>query len=386
MTATALQRLTESYEIGVRGGSELADRFSGPTVGVLGRDVPRELILAAGMTPVRLFPAVGLRAAALEEFVAGSPLQLDPVTASQFSRLLRGDFDWINHLVLAHDTPAQAAVFAIMREIERFEPDRQFPERWFLDLLHLPYRTTSSYNRRRLSDLRETLRGWSGRALSDDDLRSALRLTATQRQLCRSVSELRCGDRPVLRGSDALRIYGAAMTMPVQAHIDLVSDLLRELDGTPPLQGIPVLVTGGAQPCTDFYELLESCGAVIVGEDDDWGDRWWDGQVRLTADPLDGLTDAYHRGPPAASGYGIADRAEYTAARAAASRAVAVIAFVLDGDNAPRWDLPAQERALAVLGIPVLRLIRQHLPPSDPGSLIETVQTFLQGLPGRGAE
>ena len=120
-------------------------RVRNVVVGVVGAAVPTELVLAAGLHPVRISgrprPAPLVDAYGFNE--------LDPPTTAVMEQLLAPDhgFDFV---LIGGDTLAQTVLFKTLRELQRVEPVASIPPFAFLDLLHLPYRTTARYNRRPL--------------------------------------------------------------------------------------------------------------------------------------------------------------------------------------------------------------------------------------------
>ena len=380
MGAPPLNELARHYRD--RDAAARAWRASGGKVaGYLGTDVPRELIIAAGLLPIRVtgHPAADTQLA--DRYVGPG---LDPATRSQLNRLLEGTYDFVDYLVIGHDHHGLARLFYTLREIQRVEPRPGLPEFHFVDLLHLPHRTSAVYNRRRVQEFVDVLERWSGRAISAEHIRAAVAVCNANRRLLQQVATLRTCDPPRLTGAEALQIVGAGMMMPVQEHSRLVEDLLAEAHRLPEHAGVRVFLTGSAHDSLAVYELLESRGAIVIGEDHDWGNRSFADLVDESVDAFDALVDRVQLGAPASAKRGIVERATYTAERAAAGMAEVVISFILDGDDAPAWDVAQQRARLAELETPLFVLLHQPYRHPETSELARQIDTFLASSPSRG--
>ena len=183
-------------------------------VGYVGADVPRELIAAAGLYPLRVKGSVPLTMRADEI--------LGPGVAAPERRVLAGLLEGrprLDFLVLSHDSDSTVRLFTALRVLSAEEP---LPELWFLDVLHLPTETTAAYNRARIDEFLEVLGRWSGRPVSDESLDAARREAAETRSLLARVDALRHSGS--LRGSEALAVAGATGCLPAAEANRLLED------------------------------------------------------------------------------------------------------------------------------------------------------------------
>jgi benzoyl-CoA reductase/2-hydroxyglutaryl-CoA dehydratase subunit BcrC/BadD/HgdB len=349
----------------------------GPVIAHIGRDVPRELLRAAGATPYRLAGRPGFTEAA--DRFCGS--DMDPVARSQLSRVLTGELAGCAGLVISGDCEGSLRAFLYLREIQRLEPFDGIPPFTFLDLLHLPQRTSTMYNVTCLRELAATLGGWTGTTVTDDGLRAAIRRVAATQALGAALRPLRSGvGGPRITGTDALAVLGAGMVRDDDDHPALLEQLIGDSAELPVHDGIRVFLTGSSHDRPDAYRLIESRGAVVVGEDHDWGALSTESSVHASGDPFAALATAYGRGAPASAGYGIAERAAHTARRASEAGARLVVAWLRAGDDAPPWDVHAQREALAELDIPMLVLPGRPYAVEADDDLVERLDRALAGV------
>ncbi len=342
----------------------------GRVVGILGHDVPRELVSAAGMLPVRLAPA------RLDPSdgtpVEPSPFKLAPDAQVVLDALASGGLDWLDALVIGRDTEAHTKLFYVLRELLH-AGDLAPLALWFYDLLRVPDPACARYNRLRAAEFRDVLGAWSGSRPDDDAVRAAIgRANATTRRM-EQVGDLRRARPAGMSGTDALVLSGAVMALVDEEAHALIDDVLA--DGGPESSGVPVFVTGSPMDDPALYRAVEDAGFLIVGEDHDWGARAWY-PVDETPDPLDGLIESYTAGSPPAARTGLAERRDAVAGAVRQSGALAVVQLVFDHDASAEWEAPG---IAARLEVPFLS-VRVPWPRGDETSASRIVSGLAQAL------
>ncbi|GAA1033686.1 hypothetical protein GCM10009557_36230 [Virgisporangium ochraceum] len=305
-----------------------------PVVGYVGTDVPVELLTAAGVTPLRLTGDPARVGGAGEEYLGRG---VDPVAVSILNRLLSHDFP-VDRVLVSHDCEASLRLFYALRELRRLEPSAGLPEPYLVDVLHLPHRTTTAYNRVRLRELRERLGAWYG-PVTDGAVANAVALHDERRRL---LAEL----RPRLTGVEAFAMAAGGPVPPATVHGGAVSP--ATVHG-----GRRVFLTGSSHDTPHVYVALEDAGYLVVGEDHS-------PVLPPGGSTVDDLAERYQYNGPAASWSPIAARAAHTAAAARACGAELVIAYARRNDGGPAWDFPAQRAALAAVGIPAVLVKNQE--------------------------
>lgn len=350
----------------------------GKVVGLLGRSVPREFVVAAGMLPIRLSP---LRlhdgaGGSDEPLPAGLASELAPGPARVLSALLSGALSWLDAIIIGRDSEAHTKLFYVVRELLGIGEAEQLPPVAFADLLRLPARTSARYNRIRARELIEVIGGWAGRAVGPSDLATAVADSAATAAHLRRIDERRTAGAPGVRGSEALIAAGGAGVLPGS---EAQSALARATAGDPRMSAARarVFVSGSGEDDPWIYETLEDAGLAVVGEDHEWGD---DGRVPplATRDPLDGIVDRYHLGPAGAARSGWRERGEESVRRVQRTGADAVMQIVFGHDEAPGWELPLLRELLgeAVPVVPV-RLTRGD---RDGAALADGVERLIAAV------
>jgi hypothetical protein len=335
----------------------------GQVVGLLGWSAPRELVVAAGLLPVRLSPdriarpdgaresmAPGLALAAGprgDGSAAGFARELTPGTARLAAALLSGALDWIDFLLIGRDCEAHTRLFYVLRELRRSGAAPGLPPVAFFDLLRLPSRTSARYNRQRTAELSGVIAGWSGRPVTPAGLAGAVGAARETAHSFGRIQALRTRPQPAITGSDALTAAIAAQVLPVtQLRPLLAAALAAGPAGAVPGEAVPgeavpaarVFLAGSAVDDLTAYEALEDLGLAVVGEDHEWGDDGSEAPA-ATRDPLDGIVDRYQFAHGGAARAGLRDRVGQTAARIAAAGPDGVLYLLGPHDEAAGWEL-----------------------------------------------
>lgn len=318
-------------------------------IGVVGADVPRQVVLAAGAVPVRLFGAweggTTERARELLGAVDASAVRI-------LDDLLAGRHDGLAGLVVCNDSAAHLRLFYVLRVLAS-RGDVPFG----VHLLDAP-RAEGAPRRRFVSWQYARLAAFvSERTGVSVDADALARAAERERRLAREISRLR--ERRLAgacSGAAALDAYRAALTLAPEDAAGVVAGA-----GGGGGNGVPVVVTGGSHPDSAAYAAIEAEGLRIVGEDHGAGDAAWIGAAVGAATPqeaYDALADAHAARPPLAARSTSAERADALADLVRTTGARAVLALARDLDDAPAWDLPAQRAAVEPLGVVVGAALR----------------------------
>lgn len=377
---TAFDEIARAYRERDRAAKEWKAR-GGQVVGSFGNDVPEEFLIAAGYLPVRVCGDPGAGVEVSDRYIESA---FDPLVRSQFDRIVNGSYSYLDHLIITNSSDVLVRIFYYLRELRRTEPGLPIPDLYYFDFLHTRYRSSALYNRDRTRDLKRVAEGWCGGQITQDSLGRAIAMCNQNRRLLRDMAALRAPEAPRVSGAQALQITGASMFLPREEHSLLLREFLAEAKIRPPLPGVRIFITGSPHDHLQFYDLVESCGAVIVGEDHDWGSRHFEGEIDTTADPVDAVIDRYHLRQPGASQSTVSQRVEALVDQVRATGAQGVIFYILEKDDAPSWDYPDQRRALEELGLPVLLIDRQPYRTADAEGLRSMVGSFVDEILGRG--
>ncbi|HHW06679.1 MAG TPA: 2-hydroxyacyl-CoA dehydratase [Clostridia bacterium] len=369
-------RLGAAYEVLARAYRNRHERAlqwkeqGGRVLACLGSDVPEELVLAAGYLPVRVCGEPGQATPLADRYLE---LAFEPTARSKFNRLLDGTYAYADGLVISNSTDVLVRLYFYLRELHRVEPEIELPPFYFLDLLFMPSMISSEYNLGTLRSFQRILEEWSGQEITPDQLQEAIRLCNENRALLRQLAELRRGTAPRVTGVEALTIIGASLLMPKEEHNRLLCEILDKARRLPPLEGVRLFVTGSVHEQTDFYELIEACGGIVVGEDHDWGNRHFHTDVATDVEPLAAIRDRYHLRLASPNKHLVSHRVRALLDQVQECGAEGVVFFMRTYDEASTWDYPEQHQILESLGIPSKLFVRQPYTLANRRQLMEDI-------------
>jgi benzoyl-CoA reductase/2-hydroxyglutaryl-CoA dehydratase subunit BcrC/BadD/HgdB len=356
----------------------------GKVAGYFCNNVPEEMILAAGFFPFRISgdPWGGTEVADryAEPFY-------QPDVRSMFNMLLTGRYDFLDFLIIPHSRDAVLALYDYLNKIKQIDPTLKLPELHLFDILHTSFWLTGLYIRDRVRQLKKKLEEWSGKEISDKSLSRAIAIGNENKMLLKKVAALRAAEPPRISGVEALQIIGSSMFMIKEEHNKLLRQFLKEVERLPAKDGVRLFIQGSPIDNLQFYELVESGKATIVGEDNCWGNRYSDDPVDTSLDPLEAIAERYHLKSPCPRMHSLERRVEYCLRSATEAKARGVIFFFLEWDNAPAWEYPDQKKALEEAGIPTLCFEMQKylLSDIDKKQIKTSLEQFVKDLDKKAA-
>lgn len=335
----------------------------GKVAGYFCDNVPHEMITAAGFFPFRLSGDPKDSTKLADKYT--EPFY-QPDVRSMLNMLLSGQYDFLDFLIIPHSRDAVVALYDYLHRIKQIEPSLKIPELYLFDILHTRFWASGLYIRDRVHELKNKLEEWSGKEISLTSLSSAIASGNENKLLLKEIAALRAAEPPRISGVEALQIIGSSMFMLKEEHNRLLRQFLKTADQLPARDGVRLFVEGSPIDNLQFYTLVESCKATIVGEDSCWGNRYSDAPVDSSLDPVEAIAGRYHLKSPCPYMHSMERRVEYCIRSTMEAKAQGVIFFFLEWDNPPVWEYPDQKKALDEKGIPAVCFESQKYALSDP--------------------
>jgi benzoyl-CoA reductase subunit C len=265
-------------------------------VGFLCSHVPEEVLYAADVLPYRL------RAPGCADTFSAD-VYMGHVNCtfvrSCLEYIFSGSFDFLDGFVFTNSCDHSRRLYDVLRE------KKPFP---FMQFLSVPHKVggeeIAQWHRGEFAALVKAIEESFGAEVTDDKLRSAIRLYAESRALLRELYDLRKGDRPPLTGAETLSIVLAASSMPREDFNRILRKALAELREREGLSGHRArLMVAGSGGCDDpeYYRVIEDQGGLIVTDSLCFGSRYFWNDVEDEEDPLLGLARSYLRRPACAN-------------------------------------------------------------------------------------
>jgi benzoyl-CoA reductase/2-hydroxyglutaryl-CoA dehydratase subunit BcrC/BadD/HgdB len=357
---------------------EWKDR-GGKVAGYFCDNVPDEMILAAGFFPFRIsgdpWGGTELADRYTEPFY-------QPDVRSMFNMLLSGRYDFLDFLIIPNSRDAVLGLYYHLGKVQQLDPALKLPEVYLFDIPRTMFWLSGLYMCDRVRELKRQLEEWSGKKISNESLSRAIAIGNENKMLLKKVATLRATEPSRISGVKALQIIGSSMFMLKEEHNKLLRQFLEGASELPAKDGVRLFVEGSPLDNLQFYELVESCNATIVGENNCWGNRYSDDPIDLSLDPLEAIAERYHLKSPCPRMHFMDKRVDYCLRSAVEAKAQGVLFFFLEWDNAPAWEYPDQKKALEEKGIPTLCFEMQKylLSDTDKKQIKTSLERFIEAI------
>jgi len=360
-----IQHLTENH-------LEVLAHSGKPVVGWFCAYTPREILLAAGIYPYRIVPeptrAITLADAYIER-------NFCPYVRSCLGEALNGRYRFLDGLVVVNSC----------------DPMRRLYDAWryyiggdFISLLDLPrisYDLAVEYYRECLLGFIKELESHYRVSISGEAISGAISAHNKTRSLLKKLYQLNqdCG-MPV-SAVQMQSIIKAGHVLPGDTFTGLVESLLDEMGGVrrDAREGPGVLISGSIMDNPLIIELIEQCGARVVGDDLCTGTRQFWQLVEPDRDPLTALSRYYLGRTPCPRMKDAQKRFDHVFKLMDDFQAVGVIFYTLKFCDPFLYDIPVLKSQLVARGIPSLMLEGDYT-PGTLGRVRTRIEAFIEML------
>ena len=325
-------------------------------IGFVGPDVPVDLLVASG----RAFGHLPWR-------TDGATPWADRWLESSFpfwSRSIleqwhEGAFDALESVVFSRADDASQRLFYYVAELQR-RGKLGGPTPRMFDIALIPRESSLAHTESALRELMDVL------DIAPQDLLIGIEGANRLRRRFAELEQARSGDGPFFE-----RLARAALWTDPRQWIGL----LEMPDESP--AAARVLLAGSAPPDGRLHEAVEAAGASVVGEAHVFAMPRYGPELHVgQQEPTRSL--ATHGRAASIAPRAFLDRAAWITERAVAVRATAVVIWLTREDEALAWVAPAQQRALAAAGLPVLLLTAARWQADD--NALSRIADFIGSL------
>ncbi|MBW2559023.1 MAG: 2-hydroxyacyl-CoA dehydratase [Deltaproteobacteria bacterium] len=248
---------------------------------------PEEIILAAGIHPVRLFGTEGniaLADAHLQSYTCS-------LARGVLEGALSGELDYLDGMIFPHtcDTIQR------LSDIWRLNTDFGF----FSDVV-LPVKLDTESAREYMEDVlrkfRSDLEEGMGVTITDGALEKSIEKYNRIRGCLKTIYELRSADPGILTGADVYAIVKGSMIMDrdyLLERLPEVIEMLRDRKPSTDMGKKRIALTGSICNQPDIYTIIEKSGGVVVWDDLCTGSRYFEGLTDTNGDPVAAIANRY---------------------------------------------------------------------------------------------
>jgi len=248
--------------------------------------VPLEMLTALDLVPYRTCGDIKEPVTEADRVL---PHSFCPIMRNCLDCALKNKNNFLDGMVTIHSSDPQEKTARI------WESYTHYPYFHFIDMPITVRPEALEYFKGQLNDFRKTLEAFTAKKLSTDNLETAIKSHNQQRVLVRKLYELTKTSPPRISGTEIVQVVKALTSLPVAEGNDLLTETISEVknrsDG-PDKKSARLLIWSSTLDDTDIMQIFEAKANVVMNESCG-GVRAYRGEVKLTADPLEGLADYY---------------------------------------------------------------------------------------------
>ena len=349
-------------------------RTGGQVVATMCTYTPEEILIAAGMLPVRVLGAHEPQNVT-EPHIFG---MFCPFCRDSLAQGLLGRYDYCEGVTLTQSCIQYRQTFNSWRaHVPTVKWDYYLPmpnevQSKFAKLLHYS----------EVKKFRTYMEGVIGKPITDDDLRRSTALVNENRRLLHELFEYRKEVNPRVTGVDALYASITAQFIDKEDHNRELKRVLAELPNQPQNvrpEGVRFMTIGSENDDVSFMAMVESVGATIVIDDQCSGTRNFWNEARIQDDPIATIADRYCERPACPTkDYPVHTRFDHVLKLAKDYNARAAVFLQQKFCDPHEGDYPDLKEHLEKNGIPTLFLEFDITNPIGPFRI--RIEAFLETM------
>ena len=330
------------------------ERTGGKAVGFFCCLAPEEIIHAAGALPVRITGenrVTSKSGAHLQSYCCS-------LARTSLDMALTGDLDFLDGTVFVHtcDTMQRLSDIWRLNAGYAFHGDVVLPVRFEGDAALEYMREELAFFRQRVSD--------NIGPVDDSALVKSIKLYNRNRELLSELYRLRRKDPGIIPSDEALWLVASSALMEKSEHNALLEEVIEDLKGASNNKSdekVRLFAAGSVMDQWDFLKMVEDVGGTIVDDDFCTGHRYFDAEVPVEVDPIEGIARRLaDRGSCPCKYLPSRDRAGCLLDRIGEAGARGAVFFQFKFCDPHSFDYPYIKKALDEEGIPSLHLEIEH--------------------------
>jgi len=340
------------------------NKTGGKVIGYFCSYVPEEIITAAGMLPVRIFgqsDQIEMASSYLQSYSCS-------FIKSALEDGLSKKYDLLDGIIF----PQTCDSIQRLSDIWRMNIKTPFHHDIILPA-KLNSESSINYIKELLHVFVEAIENFFGRKIDSEDLKKSIHLSNVVKNTLKQLYEIRMSGDGLIRSKDISAIFKASMVMDRESFTNLFLSYVKELSEMVPEKSDPkrIMLAGGFCSISDFYQIIEESGGLVVWDDFCTGARYFEGKISETEEPVSAIAQRFaNRVVCPAKHMGLRTRGDYIIDRALKTRSDGVILVSLKFCDPHAFDIPYLRDMLEKENIPHMVLELE-----DSSSSVEQIRT-----------
>jgi len=260
-------------------------KTGGKVLGYMCTYVPEEILYAAEVLPVRILGSHEPQNVT-EPYIFA---MYCPFCRDVLAQGLQGRYDYIDGIMISQSCLHVRQAYTSW--------DIHIPQE-FSYYLPMPHHVQSKhaieFTRCEFESFMKSVEKWTGRKITDIDLKRGIEIVNRNRRLMKQVFETRKKDDIPMTGLEAMYMVVASQIIHHEEHSNITEEVLVELKtrsvGNDKTR---LMILGSENDDVEFIEMVEACDAVIVQDDHCTGTRYFWDEVNPGDDPVRQIAERY---------------------------------------------------------------------------------------------
>ncbi|MFX1567740.1 MAG: benzoyl-CoA reductase, bzd-type, subunit N [Promethearchaeota archaeon] len=269
------------------------ERTGGKVIGTFCTYVPEEILYAADILPVRILGSHEPQDVSEPHIFA----MFCPFCRDCLAQGLKGRFDYLDGITIAQSCLHIRQAFTSWDLHIPVDFSYYLPHPMNVQSPHaVPYLTEE------LKAFKKAIEEWTGKEITDEDLKRGIDIMNKNRELLQKVYKLRKNPNPPLTGLEAMYMVVSSQMVDKREHNKALEELLQKLPSrTLDEPGERLMILGSEDDDTEFVAMVEDLGARFVIDDHCTGTRYFNTLVNTNGDILKSIAERYVKRIPCPS-------------------------------------------------------------------------------------
>jgi len=256
-------------------------------IGYICSFVPLEIISASGCIPFRV------RGNVHEPITKGDILLetiVCPYYRSIFDLSLKGKYDFLSGLVIPHGCDS------MVRSFSTWSHSLPYSYFHFVNIPTACVESSFEFFNAEINAFRKSLERFAGKAITDVDLKEAIRIHNESRDKVRALYEFRKADPPLVSGTELTMVLTVGSSLPIAEANRLFDQVLGEIgkrEKSHLKKGPRIFIDGACLDNIELIKLVEELGGNVVADTICNGARDHFPKTEVGRDPVDALSRRY---------------------------------------------------------------------------------------------
>jgi (R)-2-hydroxyisocaproyl-CoA dehydratase beta subunit len=332
---------------------------------------PEEILYAAGLHPVQLYPRLGEPITLADDHLQ---TYLCAYLRAEWDQILKGKHAYLDGAIIPRSCEAVTFLYQTWKRHNPFD---------FIDYLNIPWKINTDTIRfftKELQRVKNNLESFIHGEISSNALADAIVLYNQNRSLLKKACELRNARKPIFSDLDIFNMVMSGFVIDKKEHTQMITELLGHVEETaapsPEPPPVRLLLSGGCVLDTRLLDIIGNAGAKVVVDDFNNGARSFQPIVDEGKDPVESLARAYAT-VPCGFNTAIDDRFSFMG-DAISQHAVDGVLFAINRNcETEKFDYPLLDRKIrARFKIPTMLIETDYLCAMGP--LQTRIEAFIE--------